>query len=168
MKKISRFFKRELKKIKRVIPIVEYIYLIQYFIYLVRENRKIINSKNKILKSMACKRGEVFLVDFGFGIGSEFRYKHYCVVLKADRDDVIVVPFTSKVHNTQLIVNLGIIPDLQNKKILCETYALVKAIRSINRNRLRRPRINGKIKYIKLKASQLDLIEKVIKNHLVY
>jgi len=44
---------------------------------------------------MKLKRGDVVWVDFGYGIGAEFRYFHYAVVLAVEDNQVIVIPLTS-------------------------------------------------------------------------
>lgn len=106
MKKFNRIFKRLLKQFKKLISADEYTRLLKYIIFLISKNKKIIVNKNRNSSPViACKRGEIFLVNFGFGIGSEFRYTHYCVVITVDRNDVIVVPFTSKINNSNLTVN---------------------------------------------------------------
>lgn len=171
MKKFNRIFKRLLKQFKKLISADEYTRLLKYIIFLISKNKKIIVNKNRNSSPViACKRGEIFLVNFGFGIGSEFRYTHYCVVIAVDRNDVIVVPFTSKINNSNLIVNLGVINSIQdpNDPLPKTSYALVKAIRSIDRTRLMRPRNNGQIIYPKLTANQLTLIDNIIKKYLIY
>ena len=171
MKKFNRIFKRLLKQFKKLISADEYTRLLKYIIFLISKNKKIIVNKNRNSSPViACKRGEIFLVNFGFGIGSEFRYTHYCVVITVDRNDVIVVPFTSKINNSNLTVNLGVINSIQdsNDPLPKTSYALVKAIRSIDRTRLMRPRNNGQIIYPKLTANQLTLIDNIIKKYLIY
>ena len=171
MKKFNRIFKRLLKQFKKLISVDEYTRLLKYIIFLISKNKKIIVNKNRNSSPViACKRGEIFLVNFGFGIGSEFRYTHYCVVIAVDRNDVIVVPFTSKINNSNLIVNLGVINSIQdpNDPLPKTSYALVKAIRSIDRTRLMRPRNNGQMIYPKLTANQLTLIDNIIKKYLIY
>jgi len=115
-----------------------------------------------ILEKTPCKRGEVFIADFGFGIGSEFRYKHYCVVISVNKNTAVVIPFTSK---SKKGINLGIIQKLQSQRNSnqTETYALVHSIRSISRARLFRPRIDGKRRYIKLSGNQMDLLDNEVK-----
>ena len=99
MKKRSRILKRKLKKIKKLIVLEEYLKLIEYILFLIQKNIEILVDKNGkntiILEKTPCKRGEVFIADFGFGIGSEFRYKHYCVVISVNRNNAVVIKFTS-------------------------------------------------------------------------
>ena len=166
MKKGSRILKRKLKKIKKLIVLEEYLKLIEYILFLIQKNIEILVDKNGkntiILEKTPCKRGEVFIADFGFGIGSEFRYKHYCVVISVNRNAAVVIPFTSK---SKKGINLGIIQKLQSQRNSkqTETYALVHSIRSISRARLFRPRIDGKRRYIKLSRNQMDLLDNEIK-----
>lgn len=78
MKKGIRILKRKLKKIKKLIVSSEYLKLIEYILFLIQKNIEILSDRNRnnklILEKTPCKRGEVFTVNFGFGIGSEFRY----------------------------------------------------------------------------------------------
>ena len=105
----------------------------EYILFLIQKNIEISADKtgsNKlILEKTPCKRGQIFTVDFGFGIGSEFRYQHYCVVISVNKNTAVVIPFTSK---SNYGINLGIIQDLQSQKKSqkLETYALVHSIRS--------------------------------------
>lgn len=169
MKKGFRILKKKLKKIKKLIVPSEYLKLMEYILFLIQKNIEISSDRNGnnaiILEKTPCKRGEVFVADFGFGIGSEFRYKHYCVVISVNKNTAVVIPFTSK---SNYGINLGIIPGLQSQRNSrqTETYALVHSIRSISRARLFRPRINGKRKYIKLSKNQMDLLDNEVKKML--
>ena len=166
MKKGFRNFKRKLKKIKKLIISEEYLKLIEYILFLIQKNIEILVDKNGkktiILEKTPCKRGEVFIADFGFGIGSEFRYKHYCVVISVNKNTAVVIPFTSK---SKKGINLEIIQKLQSQRNSnqTETYALVHSIRSISRARLFRPRIDGKRRYIKLSRNQMDLLDNEVR-----
>jgi len=168
VKKGFRIFKRKLKKIKKLIISEEYLKLIEYILFLIQKNIEILvdrNGKNTIiLEKTPCKRGEVFIADFGFGIGSEFRYKHYCVVISVNKNTAVVIPFTSK---SKKGINLGIIQKLQSQRNSkqTETYALVYSIRSISRARLFSPRIDGKRRYIKLSRNQMDLLDNEVKKY---
>jgi hypothetical protein len=166
VKKRFRILKRKLKKIKKLIVSNEYLKLMEYILFLIQKNIEISADKNGknglILEKTPCKRGEIFTVDFGFGIGSEFRYQHYCVVISVNKKTVVVIPFTSKPKNG---INLGIIQKLQSRRNSKkkETYALVHSVRSISRARLFRPRINGKRQFIKLSKNQMDLLDNEVK-----
>lgn len=173
MKKFLRKFKRGIKSLKCMLNTDDYVAFIRYILFLINKNKEILINKknggnnNLTLEKSPCNRGDIFLVDFGFGIGSEFRHLHYCVVINVDRNVTIVVPFTSKCSKSQLLVNLGVIPKLQvNNTPPKTTYALIYGIRSISRARLIRPRINGRRVYPKLSSTQLSLIDNSIKTHL--
>lgn len=177
MKKFFRKFRRNLKKIKQLISTEEFFELLKYFINLLKQNIKIkldyINFKeNGILTPVTkCKKGDIFFVDFGYGVGSEFRYWHYCTVLSVDKNNVIVVPFTSnpnRMAQSNMVVDLGVLSNIQapNVKNPKRSYALIHSIRSINRTRLIRPRINNKIVYATLNQAQMNLIINNLINHL--
>lgn len=176
MKKFFRKFRKNLRSIKNLITTDEYLELLKYFLNVIKQNIKIrldyLNYINNGIKSSVtrCRKGDIFWVDFGYGIGNEFRYPHYCVVLAVENNNVIVIPFTSnskRLNQSKMVINLGVIEKIQvdpnNPK---ESYALVHSIRSINRTRLIRPRINGKIVYPKLDQSLMSLIKNNINQHL--
>lgn len=166
MKKFNRIFKRLLKQIKKIIVEDDYLKLLKYFIFLLRKNKEIEENKlagginNLKLEKFPAKRGEIFLVDFGYNIGTEFRYMHYCIILKVVGTMATVLPLTSKNKNNNFSIDLGIISKLGNNK---NSYALLNQIKSISRARLIRPIINGKRTFIKLNASQLNLIDSELK-----
>lgn len=176
MKKFFRKFRKNLKNIKKLIDPEEYSELLKYIISLIKQNIKIkldyINFMNTKQNPPVtkCRKGDIFWVDFGYGVGHEFRYAHYCVVLTVERNNVIVVPLTSsskRITESTMIVDLGIIPkiqkDINNPK---NSYALIHSIRSINRTRLMRPRINGKIVYPSINRSLLASITSNLYKHL--
>lgn len=171
MKKFNRIFKRLLKQLKKIILDDEYDKLLKNIIFLIKKNKELEENKkqaginNLFLEKTPAKRGEIFVVDFGYNIGSEFRYKHYCVVLKVEGNTAIVVPLTSKNHNRESCIKLGEIKKLSiNKKII--SFALLNQIRTISRARLIRPTKNGKTQFIKLNSSQLDIIDNELKKYL--
>ena len=69
MKKGFRILKRKLKKIKKLIVSNEYLKLTEYILFLIQKNTEISvdkNGKNElILEKTPCKRGQIFIVDFG-------------------------------------------------------------------------------------------------------
>ena len=87
---------------------------------------------------MKLKRGDVVQVDFGYGIGAEFRYFHYAVVLAVEDNQVIVIPLTSsdtRVGKTQMMIDIGYIEKIASESETKEknnkkSYALIKSIRS--------------------------------------
>ena len=75
---------------------------------------------------MKLKRGDVIQVDFGYGIGAEFRYFHYAVVLATEDNQVVVVPLTSsaiRVGKSKMIVDIGCI-----EKLTTETNSVKKVM----------------------------------------
>lgn len=176
MRKFFRKFRKSLRDIKVLISVDEYSELLKHILNLLKQNIKIkldyINYKNTGTPSAitSCKKGDIFWVDFGYGIGNEFRYPHYCVVLAVDKNNVIVIPFTSnqkRIVQSNMVVDLGIIPEIQaNTTVPKNSYALIHSIRSINRTRLIRPRINNKIVYLQLDKSLMKLIKTNLINHL--
>ena len=171
MKKFNRKFKRLLKQFKKIILDSEYDKFLKNIIFLIKKNKEIEENKkqgginNLNLEKTPAKRGEVFIVDFGYNIGSEFRYKHYCIVIKVERNTAIVIPLTSKNHNLDSCINLGIIKKLKNNKNTI-SFALLNQMRSISRARLIRPTNNGKVQFIKLDNNQLNIIDHELKKYL--
>jgi mRNA interferase MazF len=177
MKKFFRKFRKNLRLIKSLISQDEFLNLLKHFISLLKQNIKIkVNYNNFIQNGIKspitkCQKGDIFWVDFGYGIGSEFRYWHFCVVLSVDRNNVIVVPFTSnpnRINQSSMVVDLGILPDIQdpNDPSPKTSYALVHSIRSISRTRLYRPRINNQVVYTTLNQAQMNLVINNLTNHL--
>ncbi len=150
---------------------LEYIYImLKKNINILKES---IEYKEKGISSplMKLKRGDVVWVDFGYGIGAEFRYFHYAVVLAVEDNQVIVVPLTSsdtRVGKTQMMVDIGYIEKIvsesetKNKK----SYALIKSIRSVSIKRIIIPKRNDKKLRLKLNKEQLDLLDEAIKKYL--
>lgn len=160
MKKFSRKFKRELKKIKRFLSANDFELLLKHCIALIRNNLKILKNP-EIEKKINARRGYVYLVDFGYTTGGVLRNKHYCVVLSTQSKTSIVIPLTSK-QNNKFGVDLGIIPNLSNKNI--KSYALVNQITTVSRLMLIVPRSKKKVK---LSSEQLDKIEKELEKILL-
>ena len=69
-------------------------------------------------------------------------------------------PINSKITR----VNLGIISKLSETII---SYALINQITTISKSRLMKPKVKGKKVNVKLNTSQLDDIEKELKNYLL-
>lgn len=174
--------REQLEKIKSLVRNEEFLNLKKWLIDIPLQNEKIIATRNKIekdklekgfshikdLEKEPAKRGEVFHVDFGYGIGAEYRYNHYCVVLAVEGKIVIVVPLTSSNskynQNSDFVVSLGEILKMPGQ--VKDSYALINQIRSISRYRLRRPRKERKKLYPKLDKDQLNLLDNCIKNQL--
>ena len=168
MKKFNRIFKRLLEQIKKILTENDYLRLVEYFIFMLKKNKEIEENKlagginNLKLEKIQAKRGEVFIADFGYNIGSEFRYIHYCVILKVDGTMAIVLPLTSKNKNNNFSIDLGIINKMGNNK---NSYALLNQIKAISRARLLRPVFNGKTKFIRLNSTQLNIIDNELKKY---
>lgn len=106
---------------------------------------------------------KVYYVDFGFNIGSEFRGKHYCVVLKIQGGTATIIPLTSKSKKNMGAVDLGTINKL-SKEI--KSYALINQIQTISKSRLNTPIINGKLENINLTGKQFRKLKEELKNYL--
>ena len=157
MAKFNRIFKTTLKQIRKLLSKNDYFLLTTSLINFLKRNKELLKNPN-IEFSQQAKRGYVYSVDFGFNTGSEFRDRHYCVVLAAQGKVANIVPFTSKnpPYSTISRVNLGVIPKLSANKI---SYALPNQITTVSKSRLMTPRVKGKMVNVKLTAEQMDKIE---------
>lgn len=109
------------------------------------------------------RRGQVFWIDFGMNIGSEFNDYHFCVVVKESLYTAIVVPLSSVKENTpdwkfseELIKEIGEINGLPDKR---QNYALINQIRAVSKQRLSTFQYNGQYLKLKLKPEQMDIID---------
>lgn len=132
--------------------------------------------KNRIINSAKCtrdkemvrrRRGQVYWIDFGKNIGSEFNDEHFCVVLKESKYTAIVAPISSQKETDghwkeedDLIVKIGAIADLPGEKPL--SYAMVNQIRSVSKQRLSDYKYKSEYKKLKLSNEQLDLIDQAL------
>ena len=176
MKKFSRKLKKSLSRLESLISFEEILALKKWLINLCYSNSNILKIRKKMnqekllygyskirdLEKEIAKRGEVFFVDFGFGIGAEYRYNHYCVILKIEGKMAIVVPLTSQNsshnQNSNLVINLGIINKMPGTPK--NSYASINQIRAISRARLKRPSDKfGNKFYPKLNSTQLTQID---------
>ncbi|QQS87647.1 type II toxin-antitoxin system PemK/MazF family toxin [Fusobacterium canifelinum] len=165
MKKFNRIFKRILKAIKKLLLKTDYELLLSTLYNLIKFNLDIIQNPTKETTAQA-KRGHIYFVDLGYNYGSELRNGHYCVVLASQGKVATVIPLTSKnpINSKIIRANLGIISKL-SKTII--SYALINQITTISKSRLMIPKVKGKKVNVKLNASQLDDIEKELKNYLL-
>lgn len=185
MPKFYRTLRRQFLKLKKIIPYDEFLSFQKWLISLIKTNYDIRKRSHEIsrekqikgfsplldLEKEKAKRGEIFYIDFGVNIGSEYRYHHFGIVIRVEGKLAIVVPLTSKNtsynKNNPLVVNLGLI---NNMPIQTDSYALINQIRSVSRARLKRiVKGSGSSKIIyrpKLNNSQLDMIDECIKNYL--
>lgn len=89
-------------------------------------------------------RQNVYWIDFGRNIGSEFRDLHFAVVIYESKYTALVVPLTSKkeqdpkwiADNRNVIVDLGIIDGFPEDSKEC--YACTFMIQSVSKKRLSR------------------------------
>ena len=89
-------------------------------------------------------RQNVYWIDFGRNIGSEFQDYHFAVVLYESKYTALVVPLTSKKEHTpkwideskNVIVDIGIIEGFPKDEKEC--YACTHMIQSVSKKRLSR------------------------------
>ena len=90
--------KNNCKIIRKLISEDELKLLLEHIYFLFKKNIEILNEninykENQIiLPTTSLERGRVVWVDFGYGIGAEFRYPHYAVILATEDNQVVVVP----------------------------------------------------------------------------
>lgn len=90
-----------------------------------------------------CRRGDIYLVDFGVNVGSEENYEHFAVVVENNnprsRDTVVVVPLSSYKGGALSSgeVYLGHIIPPQAGKEAKASVAQVSQIRAISKRRIR-------------------------------
>lgn len=110
-------------------------------------------------------RQQVFWIDFGRNIGSEFHDSHFAVVLYEAKHTAIVVPLTSKKdhdpqwirENKDLIVDLGEIEGFPSETKEC--YACTFMLQSVSKKRLAKYGKNKGIQYnIKISDEQMKKI----------
>jgi len=101
--------------------------------------------------------GNVYFIDFGKTIGSEFQSLHFCVVLYELDYTALVAPMTSKketpphwVSNTNLIVDIGAVQGLPKNGNL----VYIGGLQEVSKKRLDL----YKKQNIKLSAEQMELI----------
>lgn len=115
-------------------------------------------------------RTNVYWIDFGINIGSEFQGYHFALVLYENTYTAIVVPLSSEKdefqswkENDESIIPIGEINGFEEKK---PCYALINQIQAVSKKRLDRIGIRPNFKKIKLSPEQMDLIDKAIINML--
>lgn len=98
--------------------------------------------------------GQVYLVDYGFRIGSELRGVHFVVPYAVSGTMVSVVPLTSKKGNSPLMrVALGSIDGLNDS----EAFASIGQHGSVSIARLKAPKVKGNV-VCKLRDEQLNAV----------
>lgn len=174
---LIKMIKNNCKIYRKLITDTEFKLLLEYIFFLFKKNIEIIkekiiyNEQGIVAPLISLKRGDVVWVDFGYGIGAEFRYFHYAVVLAIEDNQVIVIPLTSRINshrNSKMALDIGYLNKLYDKNNESKkSYALVKSIRSVSIKRIIRPEKNGKKIRLKLNSEQLNLIDENIKNFLI-
>lgn len=143
--------------------------LIEWYKEAIIKNDKIYYNKN-IENKYRFNRGEVYWINFGENIGSEFNGDHFGVVLYESYYTIIVAPLSSKKKNEgkwkqkeNLMIDIGKIPNISNNK---ESYVLLHQIKTVSKKRASLSTKNRKRSKIKLTNKQLDKIDNAIKEHL--
>ena len=98
------------------------------------------------------KRGDIVWVEFGINVGTElsdFNTKgHYALVWAVDLGNIVVIPLSSRdAIGSNLIFDIGVIPELNEDDSDTHSYLKLDAIRSISKRRIARMigRDDGKI-----------------------
>ena len=107
------------------------------------------------------------MVEFGINVGTElsdFNTKgHYALVWAVDLGNIVVIPLSSRdAIGSNLIFDIGVIPELNEDDSDTHSYLKLDAIRSISKRRIARMigRDDGKIT---LSKENIKLVEEAIK-----
>lgn len=129
------------------------------------------NEKKKDQELYRKERGQVYWINFGINIGSEFQGYHYAVVLNEGKYTAIVVPLSSEKDEVQkwkevddLIIPIGEITGFEQTK---PCFAMINQIQVVSKKRLDRVGNKPNYKTIKLSTTQMDMLDETIKNNLV-
>lgn len=111
----------------------------KWLVTLTERNLKI--KKNSSLEKVHKKRQNVYCIDFGVNVGSEFSFFHFCVVVKEFDYTAIVVPLSTEKDDDadwksagNLVVPIGEIEDMPKEKK--PVYAMVNQITTVSKQRL--------------------------------
>ena len=117
------------------------------------------------------KKGDVVWVEFGINVGTELSDRnkkgHYAVVWAIDLGNIIVIPLSSKpIIGSKLILDLGIIDELNLDDSKAHSYLKVDAIRSICKRRISRmsKKSTGKVS---LDDKTIDRISNFLKDNFI-
>jgi len=142
------------------------------------------NNPKKHDKEMARRRrSNVYYIDLGVNVGSEFNYNHFCVVIAEHTYTAVVIPLSSKKEKDaggwkederSAYLEIGKItgfPEETKEEIKEEVkdcYALIGQIKTISKQRLSDylDRQAGKYVSLSLSDGQMDLIDAAIIKHL--
>lgn len=142
--------------------------LLDWFNEIVLKNIAIYKSKKSKTKqdqeTYKKARQEVYWINFGRNIGSEFQDYHYAVVLYETKYTAIVVPLTSKkehepewiIENKDIIVDLGMVEGYPNESKEC--YACTFMLQTVSKKRLNRCG-NKEDGYFKIRITDKQMLE---------
>lgn len=145
------------------------------WIYEITEKNKYIHLKKKVkdLETIRRRRQNVYWLDFGKNIGSEFNDWHFAVVIRESLYTAVVVPLSTEKETVSdwkkeedLIIPIGVLDDLPKDKKPC--YAMIHQIQVVSKQRLNSfgNKRDGYIE-IKLGHHQMDKIDDAIRLHFV-
>jgi uncharacterized protein YifN (PemK superfamily) len=135
----------------------------EWLVSIVDRNHKI--KSNPSVERKSRERQNVYCLDFGINIGSEFSFFHFCVVIKEFDKTAIIVPLSTEKENDpdwksagSLVISIGAIADMPYEKKTC--YAMVNQIKTVSKQRLTDYYDNKKNMHINmsLNAGQMKLI----------
>lgn len=139
----------------------------KWLISSVERNLKI--KKNNKLEKVNRIRQNVYCIDYGVNIGSEFNYFHFGVVIKEFDYTAIIVPLSTEKENdadwksaSNLIVPIGVIDDMPKDKK--PVYAMINQIKTVSKQRLTDYYVKEEKKYypMTLSPKQMQTILDVI------
>lgn len=118
------------------------------------------------------RRKNVYYIDYGVNVGSEFNSPHFCVVVAEFRYHALVVPLSSvkehdengwKKEEQNLYIEIGEVQGFPEETK--EAYAIVSKIREVSKQRLSDYRVPVTREFIKLHLTdeQMDLIDDAVR-----
>ena len=117
------------------------------------------------------QRGDIVWVEFGINVGTELSDRnkkgHYAVVWAIDLGNIVVIPLSSKpIQGSKLVLDLGIIDELNLENQFAHSYLKVDAIRSICKRRISRmsKQKNGKVT---LNDEKIRMISNFLKENFI-
>ncbi|MHC0036434.1 type II toxin-antitoxin system PemK/MazF family toxin [Pseudoneobacillus sp. C159] len=147
----------------------QYVYQLKKWLFeLVNRNYKI--KKGEAKETVKKKRQNVYCLDFGVNVGSEFNFFHFCVVIKEFDYTAIIVPLSTEKEDDadwksagNLVIPIGEIEDMPKDKK--PVYAMVNQIKTVSKQRLTDYFNNDDKKFypMTLSETQMKLIFNAIK-----
>ena len=147
--------------------------LLNWFVETTEKNYYIFSSKidehKKDQEDVQRNKYNVYWIDFGENIGSEFGGCHYGIVLKEYKYTALIIPLTTKKEGLPEfidkggIIDLGLINGFPDEDKSC--YACISFIKSISKKRLNRcgNKENGYFE-IRLDKTQINTVKNFLKN----